>query len=132
MTLLLQDPAGSVPWKFYFLGLSSGHKHFQTIAYILLHTTSATTRTPSERVWQEIHVMSEQPQPSQPTPLRLFNALNGYQVTLAVKSGVELEVFTHIADGANTTKEIAHRANASERGIRILCDFLTVQGFLTK
>ena len=69
---------------------------------------------------------------SPPTPFRLFGALSGYQVTLAVKSGVELEVFTHIADGANTAAEIARRANASEKGIRILCDFLTIQGFLTK
>ena len=70
--------------------------------------------------------------PSQATPFRLFGALSAYQLTLAIKSGVELEVFTHIADGANTVKEIAHRANASERGIRILCDFLTIHGFLTK
>jgi ubiquinone/menaquinone biosynthesis C-methylase UbiE len=76
--------------------------------------------------------MSEQPQSSEPTPFRLFNALAGYQVTLAIKSGVELEVFTHIADGANTAREIAHRAHASEKGTRILCDFLTIQGFLTK
>jgi ubiquinone/menaquinone biosynthesis C-methylase UbiE len=68
----------------------------------------------------------------QPTPFRLFNALSAYQLTLAVKSAVELEVFTHIADGATTAEEIARRANASEKGIRILCDFLTIQGFLTK
>ena len=43
----------------------------------------------------------------QPTPFRLFGALSAYQLTLAVKSGVELELFTHIADGANTAKEIA-------------------------
>jgi ubiquinone/menaquinone biosynthesis C-methylase UbiE len=69
---------------------------------------------------------------SQPTPFRLFGALSAYQLTLAIKSAVELEVFTHIADGAHTVPEIARRASASEKGIRILCDFLTVQGFLTK
>jgi len=69
---------------------------------------------------------------SQPNPFRLFGALSGYQVTLALKSGVELEVFTHIADGANTVKELARRAGASEKGIRILCDFLTINDFLTK
>ena len=76
--------------------------------------------------------MVEQSSPAHPTPFRLFNALSAYQLTLAVKSGVELEVFTHIADGATTAGEIARRANASEKGIRILCDFLTIQGFLTK
>jgi 2-polyprenyl-3-methyl-5-hydroxy-6-metoxy-1,4-benzoquinol methylase len=69
---------------------------------------------------------------SQPNPFRLFAALSAYQVTLAVKSAVELAVFTHIADGANTAKDIAQRTNASEKGVRILCDFLTIQGFLTK
>ena len=69
---------------------------------------------------------------SQPNPSRLFAALSGYQLTLAIKSGVELDVFTHIADGANTVREIARRANASEKGIRILCDFLTIHGVLTK
>jgi SAM-dependent methyltransferase len=69
---------------------------------------------------------------SQATPFRLFGALSAYQLTLAIKSAVELEVFTHIADGANTVKEIARRANASEKGIRILCDFLTIHGFLIK
>jgi precorrin-6B methylase 2 len=69
---------------------------------------------------------------SQPTPFRLFGALSAYQLTLAVKSAVELELFTYIADGANTAREIAGRASASEKGIRILCDFLTINGFLTK
>lgn len=76
--------------------------------------------------------MAEAISPENPTPFRLFGALSAYQLTLAVKSGVELEVFTHIADGATTASEIARRANASEKGIRILCDFLTIQGFLTK
>jgi Dimerisation domain len=70
--------------------------------------------------------------PSQATPFRLFGGFSAYRLTLAIKSAVELEVFTHIADGANTVKEIAGRANASEKGIRILCDFLTIHGFLTK
>jgi len=43
-----------------------------------------------------------------------------------------MEVFTLISDGANTVKEIARRADASEKGMRILCDFLTIHGFLTK
>jgi hypothetical protein len=76
--------------------------------------------------------MSAEALSSEPNPFRLFDALIGYQVTLAIKAAVELEVFTHIADGAITSKEIARRAQASEKGIRILCDFLTIRGFLTK
>jgi 2-polyprenyl-3-methyl-5-hydroxy-6-metoxy-1,4-benzoquinol methylase len=61
-----------------------------------------------------------------------MEALNAYQITLALKGAVELEIFTHIADGASTAAEIARRCNAAERGVRILCDFLTISGFLTK
>ena len=31
-----------------------------------------------------------------------------------------------------TAAELAKRANTSEKGMRILCDFMTIQGFLTK
>ncbi len=68
----------------------------------------------------------------QPNPLRVFEALDAYQITFALKTGIELEVFTHIADGAKTAADIARCANTSERGMRILCDFLTIIGFLTK
>jgi len=72
------------------------------------------------------------PTAPQPSPLLIFNALNAYQQTMALKGAIELEVFTHIADGAGTALEIAQRCNAAERGVRILCDFLTVSGFLVK
>src|SRR5947208_6545 len=67
-----------------------------------------------------------------PTPERFFNAINAYQQTEAMKAAVELEVFTAIAEGNVTGNAIAKRCQAAERGIRILCDFLTIQGFLTK
>ena len=58
--------------------------------------------------------------------------MNRYQHTMALKGAIELEVFTHVGDGATTSDEIAKRANASPRGMRILCDYLTIIGFLTK
>lgn len=70
--------------------------------------------------------------PSAPSPFPILEALDAYQITAVLKGAIELEVFTHIADGATSALEIARRANASERGIRILCDFLTIRGFLTK
>ncbi len=69
---------------------------------------------------------------SQPNPLPIFDALNAYQQTMALKGAVELDLFTHIADGASTAAEIAERCDAAERGVRILCDFLTINGFLAK
>lgn len=68
----------------------------------------------------------------QPTPALLFDTFNAYQRTQAIKTGIELELFTAIGEGNTTAKAIAERCGASERGTRILCDFLTIIGFLTK
>jgi 2-polyprenyl-3-methyl-5-hydroxy-6-metoxy-1,4-benzoquinol methylase len=68
----------------------------------------------------------------QPTPERFFNALNAYQLTEAIKTAVELDIFTAIAEGNSSPAAIAQRCKAAERGARILCDFLAIQGFLTK
>lgn len=67
-----------------------------------------------------------------PTPERFFNAINAYELTEAMKAGVELEVFTAIGEGNITAAAIAKRCEASERGVRTLCDFLTIHGFLNK
>src|SRR5215831_22447 len=69
---------------------------------------------------------------STPNPFGIIEALDAYQISLALRGAVELDIFTYIADGATTATEIAKRASTSERGTRILCDFLTVRGFLTK
>jgi 2-polyprenyl-3-methyl-5-hydroxy-6-metoxy-1,4-benzoquinol methylase len=66
------------------------------------------------------------------TPERIFNSLNAYQETAALKTAIELDVFTAIGEGNKDAPTLAARVRASERGIRILCDFLTIQGFLTK
>src|SRR5437868_14676345 len=68
----------------------------------------------------------------QPTPALLFDTFNAYQRTQAIKAAIELELFTAIGEGNTTAKAIAERCGASERGTRILCDFLTIIGFLTK
>ncbi|MGA3326161.1 MAG: class I SAM-dependent methyltransferase [Terriglobia bacterium] len=67
-----------------------------------------------------------------PNPGRLFQIFNAYQQTAAMRAAIELDVFTAIGDRQTTAEQIAQRAGAAERGIRILCDFLTVMGFLTK
>jgi 2-polyprenyl-3-methyl-5-hydroxy-6-metoxy-1,4-benzoquinol methylase len=68
----------------------------------------------------------------QPSPELFFTTLNAYHNTEALKAAIELEVFTAIAEGNHTAETIAHRCRASERGVRVLCDFLVVIGFLTK
>ena len=67
-----------------------------------------------------------------PNPAVIFDTLFAYEQSAALKSALELELFTAIDEGAQTAAAIAKRCTASERGIRILCDFLTTLGLLTK
>ncbi len=66
------------------------------------------------------------------TPERIFQTLTAFQQSAALKAAIELEVFTNIAKGNNTLEQISKASDSAERGIRILCDSLTVMGFLTK
>ncbi|HHY84818.1 MAG TPA: methyltransferase domain-containing protein [Verrucomicrobia bacterium] len=70
--------------------------------------------------------------PSQPSPDRFFQIATAYQDTAALRAAIELDVFTALADGPLTADEIARHCNAAPRGLRILCDYMTVLGFITK
>jgi ubiquinone/menaquinone biosynthesis C-methylase UbiE len=74
--------------------------------------------------------MSEQTQ--QPSPELFFQTVNSYQRTAAVKAAVELDVFSAIGEGHATVDKIAASRDLSERGARILCDYLVINGLLTK
>lgn len=68
----------------------------------------------------------------QPSPELFFSTVTAYQRTAVIKAAIELEVFTAIAEGNTSAATIANRSQASERGVRILCDSLVINGFLTK
>ena len=68
----------------------------------------------------------------QPSPQLFFQTINAHQRTEALKAAIELEVFTAIGEGNTTAAEIAKRCQTSERGMRILCDYLTIMEMLTK
>lgn len=68
----------------------------------------------------------------QPSPALFFQTMNAHQRTEALKAGIELDLFTAIAEGSTTAGEIAKRCQTSEKGMRVLCDFLTIMEFLTK
>jgi predicted nicotinamide N-methyase len=72
------------------------------------------------------------PASQQPSPQLFFQTMNAHQRTEALKAGIELEVFTAIGEGNSTVAEIARRCQASEKGIRVLCDYLTIMEMLTK
>jgi 2-polyprenyl-3-methyl-5-hydroxy-6-metoxy-1,4-benzoquinol methylase len=76
--------------------------------------------------------MATAPLTGKPTPERIFNTLNAFQSTAALKTAFELDLFTAIAEGADQAATLAKRAGVAERGARILADYLTIQGFLTK
>jgi len=71
-----------------------------------------------------------------PTPMPsaeiVFDTLFAYQKSAALKTAIDLELFTVIDEGARTAADIATRTNVSERGARILCDYLTVNRLLAK
>jgi 2-polyprenyl-3-methyl-5-hydroxy-6-metoxy-1,4-benzoquinol methylase/predicted transcriptional regulator len=69
---------------------------------------------------------------AQRTPELIFETFNAYHRTQALKAAIQLDIFTAIGEGAVTPAAIAARCAANERATRILCDYLTVAGFLTK
>jgi 2-polyprenyl-3-methyl-5-hydroxy-6-metoxy-1,4-benzoquinol methylase len=82
---------------------------------------------------KESHTLMATSSPSRrPSPEHIFQALNAHHQTAALKAAIELELFTAIDEGNHRVEEIAKRLDASERGIRILSDYLTIQGFLRK
>lgn len=67
-----------------------------------------------------------------PNPGLIYHTLNAYQGTAALRAAIELDVFTAIGEGDDTVAVLAKRCHAKERGVRILCDYLVIIGFLTK
>ncbi len=66
------------------------------------------------------------------SPQRIVEDLWAAWRTQALVAGIELGLFTHIADGKRTPKDIAQAAQASERGIDRLLNALVGIGYLTK
>src|SRR5689334_19863431 len=69
---------------------------------------------------------------NQSSPALFFDTVNAFQRSAAIRAAVDLDLFSIIAEGKRTAGDIARRANAAERGVRIVCDYLVVNGFLTK
>ncbi|MCZ7406743.1 MAG: hypothetical protein O8C67_17695, partial [Candidatus Methanoperedens sp.] len=69
---------------------------------------------------------------SEPNPEKIMETAFAYAATRVLVAGVDLEVFTHIANGNHTAAEIAKAADASQRGIEILLNSLASLNFITK
>ena len=66
------------------------------------------------------------------TPGLVFDMMQAHQRTAALKAAIDLDVFSAVGDGPGDVASIARHCSASERGIRILCDFLAIYGMLAK
>ena len=67
-----------------------------------------------------------------PNPGIIFEMLLAHQRSAALRSAIELDVFRAVGEGPADAATLAARCGASQRGIRILCDFLTIMGLLAK
>jgi 2-polyprenyl-3-methyl-5-hydroxy-6-metoxy-1,4-benzoquinol methylase len=67
-----------------------------------------------------------------PSPTTVTASLTAYQTSAALKSAIEIDLFTAIAEGHQTPEALAARCKVHPRGARILADFLVIMGHLTK
>lgn len=73
-----------------------------------------------------------QPSVPPPSPQLFWETVTAFHRSAAMKAAVELDIFTKIAEGNKNANAIAAACESAERGVRILCDSLTVMGFLRK
>jgi len=62
----------------------------------------------------------------------VFDMVQAHQRTAALNAAIQLDVFRAIGEGPGDVASIARHCSASERGIRILCDFLVINGVIAK
>jgi len=70
--------------------------------------------------------------PGTPTPDRIFQIINAFQSSQALKGAIDLGLFTALGGESATAAALASQIGASEKGTRILCDFLVIAGLLQK
>lgn len=69
---------------------------------------------------------------SAPNPRLFWDTVNGFHRSAALRAAVDHDLFTAVAEGADTAAAAAAKRGIAQRGVRILLDYLTVLGFLTK
>ncbi len=73
--------------------------------------------------------MTQSPPPS---PQLFFETAFAFQRSAAAKAAIDLDIFTAIKEGNHIPTTLASRCKSSERGMRMLADYLVMLGFLTK
>jgi hypothetical protein len=67
-----------------------------------------------------------------PSPALIFDTLTAHQRSAALQTAIELDVFRAVGEGPGDVASLARHCSASERGTRILCDYLVIMGLLNK
>ena len=67
-----------------------------------------------------------------PNPGIVFETLLAHQRSAALRTAIELDVFRAVGEGPADAATLAVRCSTSQRGMRILCDFLAIIGLLAK
>jgi SAM-dependent methyltransferase len=65
-------------------------------------------------------------------PAPIFECFTAYQKTAAMQAAVDIGLFSAIGKGQATVPAIAKACDASPKGVRVLCDYWTVHGLMTK
>ncbi len=76
--------------------------------------------------------MATTPRPEDASPALIFDTLLAHQRTAALRAAIELDLFRAVGDGPSDAATLAQKCSASTRGMRILCDYLTIIGLLRK
>ena len=63
-----------------------------------------------------------------PTPQAILQLINAFQSSAALKGALELGLFTAIGGESKSATVLADALGASDRGVRVLCDFLVING----
>jgi ubiquinone/menaquinone biosynthesis C-methylase UbiE len=79
-----------------------------------------------------VNRVGEEPDAEQSFPSRFFDCMTAFRKGAALKGAIELDLFTILSGASQTAESLALRVQASARGMRILCDYLTIEGFLVK
>jgi ubiquinone/menaquinone biosynthesis C-methylase UbiE len=66
------------------------------------------------------------------SPALIVDTLTAHQRSAALQTAIELDVFRAVGEGPGDVSSLARHCSASERGTRILCDFLVIMGLLNK
>src|SRR5438477_526213 len=65
-------------------------------------------------------------------PASIFECFSAYQKTAAMQAAVDIGLFSALAAGQTTVAAAAKACEASPKGVRVLCDYWTINGLLTK